>query len=527
MKHIPVCPLLKLTVQAAQIVLFGGIEQMHSKTLFKNTVLMTSFSLIMRVIGLGFQIFISGSIGAEGVGLFQLIMSVNALAITVATSGVRFAVTRLTAEVIGEGRQRDVRRVVNCCFLYAGIFSTLAFLLVFFGAEYLAEFWAGDIRTAMPIRIFSFGLIFISITSVTGGYFTAAGRIGRSALIQLAEQLIMVSLTMLALPRSSDNIVSGCCTLAAVSVVTDILILILSVMVYLCDVRRYGNSKSKCRYFTRLISIAAPLALSSYARTVLNTLQHMLTPAGLRKSGATAEEALASYGIVHGMAIPLVLFPSALFTSLAELLIPELTEHQVVGNTAMVNKTVNRILRLCLAFSICCAAVLFTFGDSMGKILYSNDSVGYYVKLLAPLVIIMYMDTVTDGMLKGLGQQLYTMGVNIADAALSLAMVFWLIPIYAVKAYIFMIFSTECINFALSMLRLVKMAEVRIGVGDILVPLLSSLLAVNVAQLLLNISSSDGTRLGLAAAVLISSLLCVLLLRLFTSLNREKTAVRI
>ena len=75
---------------------------------------MTTFSLLMRVIGLCFQIFISNSIGAEGVGLFQLVMSVNALAITVATSGVRFVVTRLTAEVIGEGRQRDVRKVVNC-----------------------------------------------------------------------------------------------------------------------------------------------------------------------------------------------------------------------------------------------------------------------------------------------------------------------------------------------------------------------------------------------------------------------------
>ena len=139
----------------------------------------------------------------------------------------------------------------------------------------------------------------------------------------------------------------------------------------------------------------------------------------------------------------------------------------------------------------------------------------------------MYMDTVTDGMLKGLGQQLYTMGVNIADAALSLAMVFWLLPIYAVKAYIFMIFTTECINFILSMLRLVRMAEVRINFGDILVPLICSLLAVNVAQLLLNVTGSDGTKIGLAAALCLSAILCALLLRLFFSLNRERSPIRI
>ena len=123
---------------------------MHSKKLFKNTALMTSFSVLMRIIGLSFQVFISNTIGAEGIGLFQLVMSVNSLAITVATSGVRFAVTRLVAEVIGERRTQDVRRVVRCCFLYAAAFGLIAFLLVFFNAEYLAEFWASIYARLCP-----------------------------------------------------------------------------------------------------------------------------------------------------------------------------------------------------------------------------------------------------------------------------------------------------------------------------------------------------------------------------------------
>ncbi|MDD6189709.1 MAG: oligosaccharide flippase family protein [Clostridiales bacterium] len=499
---------------------------MNSKKLLKNTVLMTMFSVFMRMIGLSFQVFISNSIGAEGIGLFQLVMSVNSLAITVATSGVRFAVTRLVAEVIGERKQRDVRSVVNCCFLYAALFGVLAFVLVFFNAEYLARYWAGDIRTAMPIKILSFGLIFISLTTVTGGYFTAVGRVGRAAIIQLVEQLMMISFTFYALPRAAGDMVSGCTAISRSSVCADMFTFIISMSVYFADVRRYGKSSGSKKYFSRLVSISLPLAASAYARTVLNTLQHMLTPAGLRKSGASAEDALASYGAVHGMALPVVLFPSALFTSLAELLIPELTEHQVSGNTVMVNKTVNRILKLCLSFSICCAAVLFTFGEDIGLTLYNDVSVGYYVKLLSPLVIIMYMDTVTDGMLKGLGQQLYTMGVNIADAALSLAMVFFLLPIYAVKAYIFMIFFTECFNFALSILRLTRMADIHINISDILLPLLCSLVSVNLSLLLLNVTGCGGTKLGLAVAICLSALLCVFLLRIFYALSPGKSVIR-
>ncbi len=500
---------------------------MNSRKLLKNTVLMTVFSVLMRIIGLSFQVFISKSIGAEGIGLFQLVMSVNGLAITVATSGVRFAVTRLVAEVIGEGKHNDVRRVVNCCFGYAAVFGIISFVLVFFNADYLAGFWAGDIRTAVPIRTLSFGLLFISLTTVTGGYFTAVGRIGRSAVIQLCEQLFMICFTMLALPRSSGDMVSGCTAIAASAVCADTFIFIISMAAYFWDARRYPRISRGGKYLTRLISISLPLAVSAYARTVLNTLQHMLTPAGLRRSGVSAEEALAAYGTVHGMALPVVLFPSALFTSLAELLIPELTEYQVSGNTEMANRTVNRILRLCLSFSICCAAVLFTFGKDIGIALYGDAAVGHYVKLFAPLVIIMYMDTVTDGMLKGLGQQLYSMGVNIADAALSLALVFWLLPIYAIKAYIFMIFFTECFNFALSMLRLLKLAEVRIRLVDFLRPLLCSLLSVNFSQLLLRLSGFEGSKPGLAAAIILASLLCFLLLRLFPQFSRSSLTAEI
>lgn len=483
---------------------------------------MTFFSVLMRTIGLSFQVFISNSIGAEGVGLFQLVMSVNSLAITVATSGVRFAVTRLTAEVIGEGRPGDVRKVVRCCFIYAAGFGLLAFVLVFLNSGHLARFWAGDLRTEIPVKIFSLGLVFISLSTVIGGYFTAVGRIGRAALLQLGEQLCMICLTMLFLPHTKGSMENGCSAIATASVAADAIIFIISIAVYWQDVRRYRSAHRKGKYFSRLLSISLPLALSAYARTVLNTLQHMLTPAGLRRSGASAEEALSAYGVVHGMALPLVLFPSALFTSLAELLIPELTTHQISGNADMVNRTVNRTLRLCLAFSICCAAILFTFGGKLGELLYKNAEAGHYARLLSPLVVIMYMDTVTDGMLKGLGQQLYTMGVNIVDAALSLAMVFWLLPIYAVKAYIFIIFFTECFNFILSMLRLTRMADIHINIKDIIRPLLCSLISVNFPLLLLNMSGLENSKIALAAVILISSLLCAILLRGFGQYFRKQ-----
>ena len=99
---------------------------------------------------------------------------------------------------------------------------------------------------------------------------------------------------------------------------------------------------------------------------------------------------------------------------------------------------------------------MFFFADHLGLAVYKSTEAGHYIRILAPLVPIMYTDMTVDGCLKGLGQQVWSMGINIADALIGLAMVWWLLPRYALAAYIAVIYLTELFNFVLSMLRLRK-----------------------------------------------------------------------
>jgi stage V sporulation protein B len=142
--------------------------------------------------------------------------------------------------------------------------------------------------------------------------------------------------------------------------------------------------------------------------------------------------------------------------SAAELLIPELTAAQVSGNMIKVRNIVTRILKLAFYFSFGCSMTLFLFGGVIGKLLYGSADAGNYIRLLAPLVLVMYMDMITDGLLKGLGEQLYTMFVNISDSLASVVIVWLTLPIWGINAYLFMIIITEILNFAASMHRLRK-----------------------------------------------------------------------
>ncbi len=460
------------------------------RTILKNTLLLTATSLLMRTVGISFQIYLSKKIGASGIGLFQLIMSVSMLAATFAISGIRFATTRLVSEELGKGNTRGVQAVIRRCLAYGACFGTAASLALFFSAPTLGATWIGDVRTIPALRILSLSLPAFALSHVLAGYFTAVSRVIKSASVNIAEQLIRIAVVVAALSISAGDvsIERSCAVVVTGGVVGEVCSFLLLFILYQHDRRRHrlygGNAEKITR---RLFGIAMPLALTAYARTALSTLQNLLVPKGLRKSGATAEAALADYGIVEGMVIPIVTFPSAFFYSLAELIVPEMTQAQVSGKTTKISDMANRILRLCLLFSIGAAAVIYQFSPELSRCIYNNDRVGHFIRLLSLWLPVLYLDSVTDGMLRGLGEQMYTMRVNILDSVITVILVYTLLPEFAVYGYIFIIYFTEVFNFTLSIRRLRVITKIRFSVPVILKSILSAFGAVNIAILLLRV----------------------------------------
>jgi Na+-driven multidrug efflux pump len=64
------------------------------------------------------------------------------------------------------------------------------------------------------------------------------------------------------------------------------------------------------------------------------------------------------------------------------------------------------------------AGLIFTFADSLGIAVYGSAEASSYIKIFALLAPVMYMDLVIDGCLKGLGQMMYSMGINICEAVI-------------------------------------------------------------------------------------------------------------
>lgn len=440
----------------------------RARQLLLQTSALTATSLLMRLVAMTFQVYVAGRIGAAGIGLFQLIMSIYMMAVTVAASGIRLASTRLISEQAGQGNPAGVRRAVRCSIGYSAFFGCLAMLLLFYLAPTAGEVWAGDPRTVLSLKILAFALPFVAVSSALSGYFVAMHQSVRMSLTQLAEQVIQIGCTILALSQLMNfglEYASAALTLGmlAAEIFSFTALLLLFFSSWKKEIPQGGKSHS---LLGSLLKITVPLSLSSYARSALSTLQHLLIPRGLQQFGGEREAALAAYGVIQGMSLPVLLFPAVLIAVIADLIVPELTEAQVQGRMRSLTYMLSRLYQMGLIFSIGVGGLCFFFSEPLGMLIYHNVEATRYIRILAPLVPAMYMDTLVDGMLKGVGEYRANMRYNIIDAGVGLLLVWQLIPRFGIEGYIISIAVTELLNFALSAWRLARVTDFRFRLMD-------------------------------------------------------------
>jgi len=428
------------------------------RVLVYNTALLTASSLLMSGIAMAFQVWLAGKIGSAGIGLYQLVLSVTNLCATFAISGIRFTSTRLVAEELGLSRPGGVRAAMGRCLAYGAFFGCAAAFILWALAEPIGFLWIGDARTVYPLRLSAISMPCIALCASMSGYFTACGRVWKPTLVHLLEQLCGIALVALFLSRApAGNIEKSCAAVTCGRVTADVVSLLLMALVYLFDRRGHYRGENPDTHLTgRMLRIAVPLALSAYARSALTTAQHLLVPRGLKAAGFSADRALSGYGVIQGMVLPVIFFPACILGAAAELIVPELTAAQVQGDGRGIRRTARELLRLSALFSLAVAAFLFVCADALGMLIYDSREAGRYIRILAPLVPFMYTDMSVDGCLKGLGEQVWSMGVNILDALLGLLLTWQLLPRYALAAYIGILYATELFNFALSLGRLMK-----------------------------------------------------------------------
>lgn len=300
------------------------------------------------------------------------------------------------------------------------------------------------------------------MSSAINGYFSGVRRVYKTAVSQFFEQVVKIVLTTYFLSYFlGTGLEAACFCLILGDVLSEVASFILAYLLYRFDNRRSKKfpspTLSNSSVLPRIFKVSFPLAITSYVRSALSTLKQVLIPSSLEKSGLNCSSAFAEYGIISGMAMPVILFPSIFITTFSGLLIPEFTRYYTKRDFKRIKEVTRIIFIVTSVFAIFLILFFLIGSDWLAMTLYKDTSVSNYFKMLCPLIIFMYLDMVIDGILKGLNAQTSVMLVNILDLAVTTTFIYFFVPKLGITGYIASIFISEVVNFGASFGKLLSM----------------------------------------------------------------------
>lgn len=440
----------------------------------------------MKFAALIFNIYISNQIGSEAVGVFSLVMAVYLFFITVATSGLNIAVTVIVSEKFALNKNQQAIKAIRTCIFFSLLLGIAAGGLILLFSNFITSKCLHNMVSSRPLFYIAIGLPFIAMSSCISSYFATIRKAYKNAISQVFEFTIKMFATIILIKINiSNGVETICISLILADVISEICSFTLIFILYIIDIKL--KKLEDIRSFGQrinILKIAFPVAVTSYIRSGLSTLKQLIIPTQLEKSGISCSRALSQYGMINGMVLPVITFPTVFTDSYSMLLIPEFSTYVAQKNYKAINYIANKIFKITCAFTMCICSIFFIFSNDLGLAIYNNIEIGYYFKIFTPFIFFMYMDHIIDCILKGLNKQFGVMCCNILDLSITTCFIYFLLPVLGIKGYVLSIFFSEVLNFSISLFQLFKYSGIKPNLIDwIVVPLFCSLVGFFVVNI--------------------------------------------
>ena len=433
-----------------------------SQTFLVSSIILIFTSLITRIISSLFDIYIATKIGSETLGVFGLISSIYFFGITVASSGINLSTTKVMSEELERNSNVNTKYILKISLFFSFITGVLSCIILSLFAPYITKEILYSKVSNLVIYILALSLPFIALSLSLSSYFLAKRNVLSSSINQIATQFVRIVVVFISLNVFAKDINSAVLCLVLGTTISEITSLLFHYLVYLKESNCFVSAsliKPK-NIHLRMLKIAIPIAITSYIRAGLNSIKHVLIPLRLKLTGMSYELALQNYGIITGMAMPIIMFGSVIVYSFSSLLVPEFSRYSVNDKKKEMGKDIHKLFKITLYFSIGLTGILMYFGNEIGYLVYNHFEAGHYIKLIAPLIPLIYLDNVIDNILKGLGKQVSVMICNIFDMVISISFIYFLLPNTGATGYIIVMYISEILNYVISVNTLFKTTNI-------------------------------------------------------------------
>lgn len=440
---------------------------MEKQGLALSAFISTAGSLLTKALGIISTIYISNKIGPEGVGLYQLTMTVYFMAYMIASAGMSTSVSKMVAEERGYGNGQGVKRIMTIFFTISIVASVTITLGIFIFANSIGTRVINDSRTVLGLRILSLSIPFMTVSNCIKGYFYAVKKMIKPVSSDIMEQIIKVLLVVIFLQLwQGDNIIHACAAIGLSMTLGEVCSFTYMLILYLTDKDRKMLSQvggvRKKGVLASILKLLLPITLTAYISSMITLLQNILIPIGFRKSGLTSLEAMSMYGMIQGMVFPILFLPVALLTACSTVLTPEIARAKARNIRGRIESLSGRCIHLIMVLAMIVMSIFMNFGKDLGIVIYNNTQVGELLQLLVIITPFMYIEIVIDGILRGLGEQNSCLIYRIVESILSVILIYFLIPIKGVEGFIILNIGISILTSFLKVRKLIQVTTIQV-----------------------------------------------------------------
>ncbi len=436
---------------------------MKKKSFVGGAIILMIAGFIVRILGFVYRIYLSNLIGAEGMGLFQLITPVYSLVILTLTSGISIAVSKMVAAEYAKNHMVNLRRITACALLLVVTSGVIISVFMYTNMGFIVDAILKDRRTYYSMLFLIPSIPVIAAASALKGYFYGIQRVVPTALSQIVEQVVRIGLVM-AMAAYFVNIgLEYACALATVGMaVGEISNLLVLVIIY-----KFRNRKSKVpasregytgrrSILKEMLAISIPVSFNRFVTSIMFTIEQILIPRSLLAGGLDYQQSMMEFGRLSGMAMPLLSFPSLVTSSLATTLVPAIAEAVSLKNYRTVNYRISKSIQLTFILGFIFTAIFYSYPHDISGMIYRKEKIGDILYLLSFTCIFMYLQQTLLGTLNGLGKQGISLRNSIIGNSVRIGFVYFCIPYYGIKGYVWGIIASSIIVCVLNMYTVIK-----------------------------------------------------------------------
>ena len=425
----------------------GAVRHPGRRNLLKGTIILTLAGFITRVIGFFYKIFLSKTIGAEWLGIYQLVFPVYGICFTVYATGIQTSISRLVAAEMGKRNPKNAYMILKIGLLLSVSLALILSLLVYRFSDLIAYRFLLEERSGPSLRILALVFPFCGVTSCINGYYYGLKKAAVPASTQLLEQMIRVlGVYLIAIYAGGGELKVTCEIAVAGLVVGEIcssLYNLISIFItkspaslLLQGPDPNAQPSPKNTITKNILGFSIPLSANRLFINILHSLEAVLIPAMLKRSGLSTTEALSTFGILTGMSLPFIMFPTAVINALAVLLLPTVSEAQAVNNNKLIGKTTAISIKYSLIIGIISTGIFIVFGRELGNAIFHNGPAGSYLMILAWICPLIYLTTTLGSIINGLGKAHVTFINSVVGSLSKILLIVILIPKLGINGYL-------------------------------------------------------------------------------------------